>query len=86
MDEDYPRTLLELENRFATDEACWEYLRALRCPEGFICHIPKSTSNADGNASIINGNDVEYACAGTAKEGVEGFEIHRGEDDAVSNG
>jgi transposase-like protein len=37
MDEDYPRTLLELENRFATDESCWEYLRALRWPEGFVC-------------------------------------------------
>jgi transposase-like protein len=35
--EDYPRTLLELEQRFATDEACTEYLFALRWPDGFVC-------------------------------------------------
>lgn len=35
--EDYPRTLLELEKRFGTDQACREYLFALRWPEGFIC-------------------------------------------------
>lgn len=37
MNEDYPRTLLELEKRFATNEACWEYLRRLRWPGGFVC-------------------------------------------------
>jgi transposase-like protein len=37
MDEDYPRTLLELESRFGTNEACVEYLKRLRWPEGFIC-------------------------------------------------
>jgi len=35
--EDYPRTLLEFENRFATEEACLEYLFRLRWPEGFRC-------------------------------------------------
>jgi transposase-like protein len=35
--EDYPRTLLELEDRFSTEEACQGYLRQLRWPEGFIC-------------------------------------------------
>jgi transposase-like protein len=37
MGEDYPRTLLELEARFSTDEACREYLGALRWPDGWIC-------------------------------------------------
>ena len=37
MAEDYPRTLLELEAQFATDEQCRVYLQALRWPEGFIC-------------------------------------------------
>jgi transposase-like protein len=37
MAEDYPRTILELERRFASDEACREYLFQLRWPEGFIC-------------------------------------------------
>jgi transposase-like protein len=35
--EDYPRTLLELERRFATEEACRLYLEQLRWPEGFLC-------------------------------------------------
>lgn len=36
-DEDYPGTLLEFEERFATDAACREYLEKLRWPEGFRC-------------------------------------------------
>lgn len=35
--EDYPQTLLELERRFATDDACREYLFQLRWPDGFVC-------------------------------------------------
>jgi len=35
--EDYPKTLLEFEERFATEEACREYLFNLRWPEGFCC-------------------------------------------------
>jgi transposase-like protein len=35
--EDYPRDLLEFERRFATDQACREYLSTLRWPEGFVC-------------------------------------------------
>jgi len=35
--EDYPRTLMQFERRFATDQACRDYLFALRWPEGFIC-------------------------------------------------
>ena len=37
MNEDYPRTVLELERRFADDAACRQYLCTLRWPEGFIC-------------------------------------------------
>jgi transposase-like protein len=35
--EDYPRTILEFESRFASEEACREYLVSLRWPEGFEC-------------------------------------------------
>jgi transposase-like protein len=35
--EDYPRNLPEFEARFATEEACREYLFRLRWPEGFRC-------------------------------------------------
>lgn len=37
MSEDYPRTLMELERRFSTDEACVQYLAGLRWPDGFRC-------------------------------------------------
>lgn len=37
MEEDYPRGLLEFENRFSTEVGCIEYLRALRWPNGFKC-------------------------------------------------
>jgi transposase-like protein len=37
MDEDYPDTLIEFEHRFGDDDACREYLCALRWPQGFVC-------------------------------------------------
>lgn len=35
--EDYPRTVLEMEERFSTEDACRDYLHQLRWPNGFIC-------------------------------------------------
>jgi transposase-like protein len=37
MVEDYPRNLMELEQRFNREEACVEYLAGLRWPNGWIC-------------------------------------------------
>src|ERR1019366_8103537 len=37
MSEDYPRTLLELEQRFSGDEACAGYLASVRWPAGGVC-------------------------------------------------
>ena len=34
---EYPRTLMELEERFSDEEACRQYLVSLRWPEGFVC-------------------------------------------------
>ncbi len=34
---EYPRTIVELEERFDSDDACRQYLFALRWPEGFRC-------------------------------------------------
>jgi len=36
-DADYPKTLLELEKRFRSEQDCLEYLVRIRWPEGFIC-------------------------------------------------
>jgi transposase-like protein len=35
--DDYPKTLIEFEERFDSEEACREYLYQLRWPEGFVC-------------------------------------------------
>lgn len=35
--EDYPRNVMELEERFSTEEACRDYLIRLRWPTGFVC-------------------------------------------------
>jgi transposase-like protein len=37
MEEDYPRSLVEFEHRFATDEACLDYLAQLRWGDSFTC-------------------------------------------------
>jgi transposase-like protein len=37
MGDEYPRTLMEFETRFGTEEACRAYLFGLRWPEGFGC-------------------------------------------------
>ena len=37
MSEDFPKTLLELERRFSCEDACAEYLAALRWPGGWVC-------------------------------------------------
>src|SRR5665647_836437 len=34
---DYPETVMEFRERFATEEACRAYLESLRWPEGFVC-------------------------------------------------
>jgi transposase-like protein len=35
--EDYPKTMIEFEQRFSSEESCREYLYQMRWPEGFIC-------------------------------------------------
>ncbi len=36
---DYPRTLQEFDEWFFTEEACIDYLKRLRWPDGFVCPI-----------------------------------------------
>jgi len=49
MAEDYPRTIMELEQRFSTEEECRAYLFSLRFPEGFRC--PRCDGNDSWDAS-----------------------------------
>lgn len=37
MGEAYPKTLMDLEEQFSSEDACRDYLAALRWPTGFVC-------------------------------------------------
>ena len=56
--EDYPKTILELERRFATEEQCREYLCQLRWPDGFVC--PRCKGREAWTAS--RGRFICHAC------------------------
>jgi transposase-like protein len=56
--EDYPRTVMELEERFSTEEACRDYLVRLRWPAGFVC--PRC--QAPGNWTATRGRLICRAC------------------------
>ena len=43
LEEDYPRTLAELEARFSSEQDCRDYLFRLRWPEGFGCSRCRET-------------------------------------------
>jgi len=66
--EDYPRTIMEFEQRFATEESCRDYLIQLRWPNGFICPRCQTRSNwyASRNRLICcNCRHQTYITAGT---------------------
>ena len=57
MDEDYPRTLLEFEDRFRAEEDCRAYLVKLRWPQGF--HFPRC-----GHSQAWRLQDGRFQCRG----------------------
>src|SRR5665647_3451540 len=61
MADDYPRTLMELERRFATEEACAAYLAGLRWPQGFCCP-------ACGGADAWRTNRGLWSCRGCGRQ------------------
>lgn len=51
--EDYPRTVLEFEERFSSEEACREYLVQLRWPSGFVCPRCNGTESWQTNRATM---------------------------------
>ena len=41
---DFPRSLIEFQQRFADEAACVRYLFAARWPEGFVCPVAARAS------------------------------------------
>jgi transposase-like protein len=71
--EGLPKTIMEFEEKFATEEACIEFLRAQRWPSGFVCPKCKGTKSWQHHARQLDecaecGHQVSIT-AGTIFEG-----------------
>jgi transposase-like protein len=64
--EDYPRTLLEFEERFGTEEGCREYLFRLRWPDGFVCPRCGARRGWDGTRGRVICAGCRYQASVTA--------------------
>ena len=64
--EDYPKTMVEFEERFATEVACREYLRQLRWPEGFQCPKCKGTAAWTTNRDLYHCGHCGFQASVTA--------------------
>jgi transposase-like protein len=69
---DYPRTMQEFDQWFATEQACLDYLQRLRWPDGFVCPKCKGRKAWQMGSGLIRciecHNDVS-AIAGTIFHG-----------------
>ena len=68
----YPETLLEFEQRFATEEACREFIRALRWPQGFRCPRCGHAAAWPTRRSLLQCTACEHAVSLTAGTIFEG--------------
>ncbi|MBV8336872.1 MAG: transposase, partial [Alphaproteobacteria bacterium] len=60
---DFPRSLLEFQQRFGGEAACAHYLAAARWPDGFVC------PNCGGNkAWQLQTKAWTYECAGCGRQ------------------
>ena len=66
MDEDYPQNRIELEERFATENACKEYLVSLRWPGGFVCPRCQSRDAWMSRRDLLICHDCQYQASVTA--------------------
>jgi len=69
---DYPKTLMEFEYQFSTEEACREYLFRLRWPSGFRCTMcghDKAWTRTDGLFECQGCEHKASIKAGTIFEG-----------------
>ena len=64
--EDYPRNVGEFNARFGGDEACREYLRQLRWPEGFVCPRCGGERRSQVRSALVRCHDCRYQVSVTA--------------------
>src|SRR2546423_13963923 len=59
----FPRSLIEFQDRFATEGACAEYLFECRWPGGFVC-----PGCGDGRAWLLKTKEFTYECAACGRQ------------------
>jgi transposase-like protein len=64
--EDYPRNQMEFDKRFASEEACQQYLFKLRWPQGFVCPRCGKTRYWKTKRVLIMCSDCGYQSSLTA--------------------
>jgi len=64
--EDYPKTLMEFEKRFSTEEACRDYLFQLRWPDGFVCPRCECGSYWEMGRGLLLCSNCRYQASVTA--------------------
>lgn len=69
---DFPKTQLEFEDRFSTEEACRSYLMSLRWPHGFRCPNCGHTHGWVNNRSLIECSNCHHQASLTAGTILEG--------------
>jgi transposase-like protein len=70
--EDYPRTLVEFDARFDSEEACSSYLFQLRWPDGFVCSRCQSMTAWFTKRALIVCSSCGYQASVTAGTIFEG--------------
>ena len=70
--EDYPRTVPEFEQRFATEEACRDYLIQLRWPGGVVCPRCQGAKGWPTKRSLVACGSCGYQVSITAGTIFEG--------------
>jgi len=70
--EPYPRTLSDLERRFATEDACRVFLATLRWPDGFCCPRCGGTEAWAMGSGLLRCRSCEYKLSLTAGTVFEG--------------
>ena len=66
MEEDYPKTLAELDEKLATESACRDYLFKLRWPNGFVCPRCKGGAAWTTSRNLFVCGRCEYQASLTA--------------------
>jgi len=60
---DFPRSLIEFQQRFGDEAACAQYLIATRWPDGFVCPVC-----GGGKAWRLETKAWTYECAGCGRQ------------------